>query len=312
MTSEIQIKKVDFNGDELIAIKDERTGDVFTGIKNIFRSIGFDDDSMKHQLRKWKEDIVVNKGIQTFTYPDPNGKNRETFCISAKRLPIALAKISITPTMTLQNPGMIEKLESYQETCSDILYDAFNENKIPQSFSEALLLAGKIQQEKEQLEKEAKEKQKQIDIMQPKAKMYDIVMNTEPYISVRVFAKIVVPVKNKKIYGQNSMFEWLRNNKFLMEGNEPYQQYVSMGIFISKLVKTKSNMTVKQTYITKKGMQYVCDKLENDGFTININKQEIDSKKTEEFVQLIEEHQTKKEKKKVEKRSTNQMLSLLG
>lgn len=92
----MQVTNFIFYGDELIALKDNATGEIYTSINSILRGIGFTQRQIKHIHKKWCEDIIVSKGVQNFVLPTKSG-NQETTCISIRKLPIALTKISITP-----------------------------------------------------------------------------------------------------------------------------------------------------------------------------------------------------------------------
>ena len=46
---------------------------------------------------------------------------KETYCISQHKLPLALAKINITPKMKQNQPELVSKLELYQDKCADVL-----------------------------------------------------------------------------------------------------------------------------------------------------------------------------------------------
>lgn len=74
------------------------------------------------------EDIIVSKGVQNFVLPSKNG-NQETKCISDRKLPIALTKISITPKMKQSQPELASKLELYQDKCADVLASVFLDHK---------------------------------------------------------------------------------------------------------------------------------------------------------------------------------------
>lgn len=89
--AELEIKKVDFYDSELIGVQETATGKVFTAINNVLRGIGFDDRQIEHQRNKWKEDEVVSKGVQKFSYPSEGG-TQEAYCIDIMKLPLALAK----------------------------------------------------------------------------------------------------------------------------------------------------------------------------------------------------------------------------
>ena len=95
----LQVTNFNFYGDELIALQDNATGEVYTAINSILRGIGFTERQTKHIHKKWNKDIIISKGVQNFVLPDKNGINQDTLCISDRKLPIALTKISITPKM---------------------------------------------------------------------------------------------------------------------------------------------------------------------------------------------------------------------
>jgi anti-repressor protein len=88
------------------------------------------------------------------------------------------------------------------------------------------------------------------------------VSDTEKLVSVGEFAKMIncdgIPI------GRNKLYDWLRENKYVRENREPYQQYVDAGLL--KLRETvKSNMygseIYPQTFITGKGQLYFTKKL---------------------------------------------------
>ena len=54
---------------------------------------------------------------------------KETYCISQHKLPLALAKINITPKMKQNQPELVSKLELYQDKCADVLASVFINNK---------------------------------------------------------------------------------------------------------------------------------------------------------------------------------------
>ena len=56
---------------------------------------------------------------------------KETYCISQHKLPLALAKINITPKMKQNQPELVSKLELYQDKCADVLASVFIGHKMP-------------------------------------------------------------------------------------------------------------------------------------------------------------------------------------
>ncbi|MCR0477600.1 phage antirepressor N-terminal domain-containing protein [[Clostridium] innocuum] len=122
--AELEIKKVDFYDSELIGVQEAATGKVFTAINNVLKGIGFDDRQIEHQRNKWNEDEEVSKGVQKFSYPSEGG-TQEAYCIDIMKLPLALAKINITPKIKKENPRLAEMLELYQDKCAEVLAKSF-------------------------------------------------------------------------------------------------------------------------------------------------------------------------------------------
>lgn len=125
---------VTFYNDSLTAIKDN-DGEIWALTNDILRNIGFDAVKISNQRKAWNNDIVISKGskiLPTLT----NGGIQQSSCLNRRYIPLALAKISITPTMQREQPEVVDKLIRYQEECADVLYKYFyksNElsNEIP-------------------------------------------------------------------------------------------------------------------------------------------------------------------------------------
>lgn len=126
----LQITNFDFYGDNLIALQDNATGEIYTSINSVLRGIGFTERQVRHNRDKWLNDLIVSKGCQNFVIPIKNGVSQETYCISNRKLPIALTKISITPKMKQTQPELVSKLELYQDKCADVLASVFIDNKV--------------------------------------------------------------------------------------------------------------------------------------------------------------------------------------
>lgn len=100
----LQVTNFDFFGDSLIAIRDNATGEIYTAISYVLKGIGFTDDEQIRRIRdKWIDDPVIGKGVTKFKHPTDGG-NQESYCISIRKLPLALAKINITPRMKHDQP----------------------------------------------------------------------------------------------------------------------------------------------------------------------------------------------------------------
>lgn len=89
--------------------------------------------------------------------------------------------------------------------------------EVPQTLPEALRLAADLAEKNTRLAQEA-EKAK------PKVAFHDAVKSCPDTMEVGRFAKIIGT-------GRNRLFAWLRDNKYLMANNLPYQPYVDQGLF---------------------------------------------------------------------------------
>ncbi len=135
----LQVTNFNFYGDELIALKDNATDEIYTSINSVLRGIGFTERQIRHNREKWLNDVVISKGCQNFVIPDENGINQETYCISNRKLPIALTKINITPKMKENQPELVSKLELYQDKCADVLASVFIDKKTSNDINSELL-----------------------------------------------------------------------------------------------------------------------------------------------------------------------------
>lgn len=123
-------KEVEFLGDSLLVVKDETNNKMYTGVGYICKGIGFSKGQKDRQLLNIQEDMVLNRGCLKFEAGviDPNN---EVMAIELDYLPIWLAKISITPKMKEQQPGLVDKLVQYQLKAKDVLASAFIHKQQP-------------------------------------------------------------------------------------------------------------------------------------------------------------------------------------
>lgn len=98
----------------------------------------------------------------------------------------------------------------------------------------------------------------------PKIVFADSVIGSSNSILIRQFAKDLCD-DNFEI-GQNRLFEWFRENKYLNDQNEPFQQFVSQGLFevITRAIGSGTEtFTSKTTKITGKGSVYFANKIKS-------------------------------------------------
>ena len=85
-------------------------------------------------------------------------------------------------------------------------------------------------------------------------------------IDMGKFAKLV---KDENVFkgGRNKLFEHLRNEKYLMNDNTPYQKYIDLGIFEIKEYTYNTPYGIKnsiKTLVTSKGQIYLVEKLRKE------------------------------------------------
>lgn len=145
-----------------------------------------------------------------------------------------------------------EVLPSIRKTGS---YSVTGNQQIPQSLPDALRLAADLAEEKLQLEN-------RIEADRPKVEFAEAITDSTQAFKIGDFAKVLC--KNGLNIGQNRLFSWLRENKYLMHNNVPYQAHVDNGNFvvIEKMRQSENGpVPYIQTRITGKGQVSITRKL---------------------------------------------------
>ncbi|HET8689384.1 MAG TPA: phage antirepressor KilAC domain-containing protein [Methanosarcina sp.] len=126
--------------------------------------------------------------------------------------------------------------------------------KIPQTYSEALLLASK---QAEQIEQQ----KELLAIQAPKADFYDAVTGSKDTVDIGTVAKVL----NMGI-GRTKLFQFLRDNGVLMKDNQPYQKFIDAGWFRvieSRYTKPDGSTHINtKTVVYQKGIDYIRKMLE--------------------------------------------------
>ncbi|HBF9367531.1 TPA: phage antirepressor KilAC domain-containing protein, partial [Clostridioides difficile] len=109
--------------------------------------------------------------------------------------------------------------------------------KLPTTYKEALQQLLIEVEEKEQLQLENQEKDKVIQLQQPKVLFADSVASSDNSILIGELAKLLR--QNGIDTGQNRLFDWLRNNGYLIKRkgedyNTPTQKSVDLGVIETK------------------------------------------------------------------------------
>ena len=135
--------------------------------------------------------------------------------------------------------------------------------KVPKTYAEALIEAGRLALENEKLAEENKQKDRILEEQKPKVEFADKVLGTHDNLLVREYSKIVyeegVDIGEKKLYA------WLRNNGYLMKNNEPMQRYMKYFFIKESVYKTPfGERLARTTMITPSGQIYFYSKLKEE------------------------------------------------
>lgn len=125
---------------------------------------------------------------------------------------------------------------------------------IPRTYPEALRRLADEVEARQQL-------QEKVQMMEPKAEMYDVLLSSQNSQSMSEVAKCFG-------IGRNKLFAFLRDKKVLRHNNEPYQRYMDRGYFtVREVIIAKGDMTVNktQTLVTAKGIDFIGRLLKEDG-----------------------------------------------
>ena len=136
-------------------------------------------------------------------------------------------------------------------------------HRLPQSFSEALMLAAKQAEELEN-------KERQLQEQKPKVLFAEAVETSKTSILIGELAKILK--QNGIEIGQNRLFDWLRDNGYLIsrkgtDYNMPTQRAMELGLFEIKetvINHSDGHISVSKTpKIKGKGQTYFINKFLN-------------------------------------------------
>lgn len=222
-----------------------------TTIKNILTSKEIAELTDKNHsdvmrdLRKQFEELEIGQSTFASSYFNSQNKKQPMFRLDKEQTLILVSGYSIK-----LRAKIIKRLNELEDN-----------NQIPKSFSEALLLAGKLQEEKESLQIEIDNQQKMIENV-----IYNI---NDELFSLSSVAKLLKIKKDGKVLGRNKFFELLRTDKLLQNHfqnkNRPYQKYINNNVFMEKLEYVKAlETTVHITYVTQKGLDYLMKKYKEE------------------------------------------------
>ena len=193
-------------------------------------------------IRNMLNQLGINSAQFGAQYKDSTGRSLPMFNLPKRETLILVSGYSVAMRARIIDRWQeLEQKESAQF-------------KMPKTLSEALLLAG-------QQAALAEERQRLLEQQKPKVEFAETVERSDGTLSIGDFAKLLP--KEWKI-GRNKLFKWLRDNKYLMKDNVPYQRYVNEGLF--EVIETVNEYDSQDyinllTLITGKGQLYVTGKL---------------------------------------------------
>ena len=141
-------------------------------------------------------------------------------------------------------------------------------HQIPQTYSEALMIAARQAEQIEQLQKQNEEQR-------PAVVFRDSVTNADTHITVRELAKLIC--QNGVEIGEHRLYDYLVENKYLIRQKrwsksknkyetdyyEPYQCWIEKGLFFTKetVIGEGNNSFIRRTiYVTGQGQYHFVQK----------------------------------------------------
>ena len=174
-------------------------------------------------------------------------------------------------SFTLVNNGAKREIQDYSlkiETAKEMCMLARNEKgkqarkyfiEIEKAWNTPELIMARALQV---AEKQIIEYKKQIEENKPKVDFANKLLSSKKNILVREYAKILR--EEGIMLGEKKLYKWLRENKYLMKNNEPYERYMKYFYLKENVIESALKTIVRNTtMITPEGQIYFYSKLKN-------------------------------------------------
>ncbi len=186
---------------------------------------------------EFEEEISLQKLLES-NYISERGKTYPMF-----ELTLSQAKQILVRESKFVRKAVISYISKLEQALIEL------KPKVPQSYAEALLEAGRLALKVE-------EQQKQLIEAQPKVEFFNAVADSKDAIPMNDVAKILAI----KGYGRNNLFEFLRNKNVLMQNNRPFQRFIDSGHFRvieQRYQKNNEECISFKTLVYQKGVDYI-------------------------------------------------------
>ena len=254
--------------------------EVLTGRKESMTSleiaelVGREHKSVMRSIREMEEGWVKIRGckfaLTSREVQQPNGGIREVPCYELNKIECLYIATKFNDEARAKLVIRWEELETKERTGGFV---------VPQTFSQALMLAARQQEEIERQQKTIEAKDRKIAEDAPKVVFSDAVVGSKSSCLIGELAKILT--QNGYQIGQNRLFEKLRNEGYLGSKGEyyniPNQKFIEQGLFELKKTTHSENGVMKSSVtpkVTGKGQQYFINKYLKGITTIRFDEED--------------------------------------
>lgn len=248
-----QLEPVAFHGDTIFAV--EHNGEAYTPVRPIIENMGL---GWASQTQKLNDDAERLNCCLIVTVAS-DGKEREMLCIPARKVAAFLASINHKKVKN----HLRGKVLAYQNECDNALHDYWTKGRalnprltkeeayamlpdFTNPITAARAWANEVEKKTLLLE--------QIEAAKPLVEFAQAIEDSTKAIKIGDFAKVLCNTGVN--IGQNRLFDWLRQEHFLMLNNTPYQNHIDNGNFVV-IERTRPSLNGPvpyiQTRITGKG-----------------------------------------------------------
>lgn len=237
-------------------------GQKYLGSREVAEMVGKEHNKLLRDIRVYITQLDASKVGHTdfFTesqYTDKSNRHKPCYLVTKKGCEFIAHKLTGVKG-TEFTAKYINRFHEMEDTIKTQLPQG-NKTQLPQGNDLIALAVIEAQ-------KMIAERDKQIERMKPKEIFADAVSASKGAILIGDLAKLIS--QNGYRIGQNRLFDWLRNNGYLIKSgssrNRPMQRYVEQGLFEVK--ETAINMpngnvrTALTTKVSGKGQQYFVNK----------------------------------------------------